>query len=232
MTTLSTATAITLVRKNLDEAGLNDSIMYTDENNDNLSLDDIIKKNLPEAINAVHLFAPVSLLEGESYQFRTSGSRPGGETMSISADGVLTFSPSTDSGFLRLVAFQASDSPVVVTDALKEASPEGRKQLNQYVRGRFDRPRLVRKQGDMTPPVFKYYTLKEETVASTASNPMRAVASFMFVKEQIYSASATSYKISRLLRQNIIDWLTGMVLEIYSDQRANTFLEKAKSFAE
>jgi len=220
-----------LVRKNLDEAGLNESIMYNDEGNDNLSLDDIIKKNLPEAINAVHEYAPVSLLEGDSYLFRTSGSRPEGEAIAISQDGVLTFSPSKDSGFLRLVAFQAVDSPIVVTDALKEASPEGRKQLNSYIRGRFDNPKLVRKQGDMTPPVFKYYTLKGETVGSV-SNPANAVASFMFVREQEYTPSATSYKISRLLRQNIIDWLTGMVMETYADQRANAFYEKAKYYAE
>jgi len=229
MVTLSTATAIMLVRKNLDEAGLNESMMYGDgiEINDNLSLDDIIKKNLPEAINAVHQYAPVSLLEGESYQFKTSGSRPEGETISLSSDRVLTFSPSKDSGFLRLVAFQAADSPIVVTDVLKEASPEGRKQTNKYIRGSFDNPKLVRKQGDMTPPVFKYYTVK-----GAFNNAASAVATFMFVKEQVYSPSATSYKISRLLRQNIIDWLTGMVMETYSDQRANAFFERAKYYAE
>ena len=231
MVNLSTATAITLVRKNLDEAGLNESVMYGDENNDNLSLDDIVKKNLPEAINAVHLYAPVSLLEGELYQFKSSGSRPTGETIGITSDGVLSFSPSSDSDFLRLVAFQAVDSPIVITDVLKEASPEGRKQLNSYIRGRYDRPRLVRLQGKTTPPKFNYYTLREETVAAI-SNPASAVASFIFVKEQFYSASATEYKISRLLRQNIIDWLTGMVMETYSNQSAQSFYARAKAYAE
>jgi len=213
-----------LVRKNLDEAGLNESIMYTDENNDNLSLDDIVKKNLPEAINAVHQYAPVSLLEGEDYSF---SSGLGGESISVSGDGVLTFSPSQSSDFLRLVAFRASDSPVVVTDVLSEASPEGRKQLNKYIRGTYDRPRLVRLQGRETPPVFKYYTLR-----NAVSYPASAVATFSFVKEQKYNSEATGYPISRLLRQNIIDWLTGMVMETYSDQRANAFFERAKYYAE
>lgn len=230
MVNLSTATAISLVRKNLDEAGLNESVMYTDENNDNLSLDDIVRKNLPEAINAVHKYAPVSLLEGEGYQFKSTGSRPAGETISVTSDGVLTFSPSTDSNFLRLVAFQAVDSPIVVTDAISEASPEGRKQLNKYIRGRYDRPRLVRLQGKTTPPQFRYYSLKGETAAF--GTPATAVASFVFIREQFYSASATEYRISRLLRQNIIDWLTGMVMETYSNQSAQSFYERARAYAE
>lgn len=231
MTTLSTATAITLVRKNLDEAGLNESVMYTDENNDNLSLDDIIKKNLPEAINAIQKIAPVHLLEGEEYTFKKSGSSEGG-SVSVSSDGVLTFTPSAGSNYLRLVAFRAVDSDIVVTDALKEASPEGRKQLNVRIRGRYDRPRLVRQQGAVTPPTFKYYTLKPTTVAGLGS-PSNAIAVFSFVKEQFYSESATSYPISRLLRQNIIDWLTGIVMETYANQSAQqTFFGRATSFAE
>lgn len=231
MTTLSTATAITLVRKNLDEAGLNESVMYTDENNDNLSLDDIIKKDLPEAINAIHKIAPIGLLEGVEYSF-SSASKPEGENIVIASDGVMTFSPSKSSDFLRLVAFKAVDSPIVVTDAIPEASPEGRKQLNQYIRGRYDRPRIVRMQGNLTPPQFKYYTLKQSTVSST-NRAKDAVALFSFVREQFYSPSATGYDISRLLRQNIIDWLTGMVLETYSEQAAQqAFYAKAQAFAE
>ena len=231
MVTLTPATAITLVRKNLDEAGLNESVMYVDENNDNLSLDDIIRKNLPEAVNAVHLIAPVSMLEGVDYHFSTSQSLPEGEAVGLASDGVLTFSPSRDSDFLRLVAFQAVDSPIVVTDAIREASSEGRKQLNRYIRGRYDRPRLVRLQGETTPPVFRYYSLKESTVESIGA-PRNAIASFSFVREQFYSSVATGYDISRLLRQNIIDWLTGMVMTTYSDQAAQTFLTKAGTFAE
>lgn len=231
MTTLSTATAIMLVRKNLDEAGLNDSVMYTDENNDNLSLDDIVKKNLPEAINAVHKVAPVTMLEGEEYHFSNTSTRPEGEQISMSQDGVLTFSPSTASNYLRLVAFRSVDSGITLTDVLAEASPEGRKQLNPFIRGRYDRPRLVRMQGKTHPPLFKYYTLKPDTVSSV-SNPTGAVAVFSFVRERLYSPLATGYDISSLLRQNIIDWLTGMVMVTYSDQAAQTFLTKAGTFAE
>lgn len=231
MVTLTPATAISLVRKNLDEAGLNESVMYTDENNDNLSFDDLVKKNLPEAINIMHLAAPVWLLEGNEYQF-SANTRPEGETCEILSDGVLQFSPSKASNFLRLVAFRATDSGIVVSDALNEASPEGRKQLNPAIRGRYDRPRLVRLQGEVSPPRFKYYTLKESSYGS-GTNARNMVAVFSFISEQTYSPQATGYDISRLLKQNIIDQLTAMVLATYKDQTLQQYFQsRANSFAE
>ena len=156
MVTLSPSDAVALVRKNLDEIAPNGSAMYDPDNTygDNASMDDIIRRNLPEAINAVNTAAPAQLLEGKS----VSASNP-----SVSSDGVLSFSLPEGSRFLRLVAFQASDSPIVVTDVLPEASGEGHKQLNRYIRGRYDRPRLVLLQGRHTEPEFKYYSLRENT---------------------------------------------------------------------
>lgn len=224
MTTLTLATAKTLVRKNLDEAGLNESLMYTDENNDNLSLDDLIAKFLPEAINEIHLLAPATSLEGIPYVF-SSGVRPEGESVSRVGD-TLIFSPSSASDYLRLVAFQAIDSDIVVTDVLAEASPEGRKQLNPYVRGRHDRPRLVRTQGTATPPEFRYYSLKTDT----SVEPRNAIRRFSFVREQRYSPAATGYEISRPLRQNIIDRLTAMVMETYGNQNTQSYYQRSVSF--
>lgn len=217
MVTLTTADAITLVRKNLDEQDPNGSVMYDADNSygDNASLDDIIRRTLPEAINAVNLAAPVQLLEGKS----VTAAAP-----SIS-DGVLSFSLPSGSKFLRLVAFQAADSPIVVTDVLPEASPEGRKQINRYIRGRYDRPRLVLLQGRHTEPAFRYYTLRSNISASSA------ISQLYIVQEQFYSSDATGYEISRRLRQNIINWLTAMVMETYSDQRSQIYYQKAQAFA-
>ena len=230
MATITPSTAITLVRRNLDEAGLNESLMYTAENNDNLSLDDIIRKTLPEAINAVHLAAPVTSLEGSLYGF-SSWARPEGEAVAVYPDGVLEFSPSKESAFLRLVEFKAVDSAIVLTDALEEASAEGRKQLNPHIRGRYDRPRLVREQGRQSPPRFRYYTLRSETLDDIDA-ARDAISRFSFVSEQRYSPSATEYTVSALLRQNVIDQLTAMVLAIYGDQaRQQYFQTRASAFA-
>lgn len=227
MLTLEPSAAVELVRKNLDELDPNGSVMYDDENGssddfgDNRSLDDIIRRNLPEAINAVHMTAPVQLLEGNEHEFT------GQDTISLSEDGVLSVNLSPDSRMLRLVAFQATDSPIVVTDALAEASPEGRKQLNRFIRGRADRPRLVLIQGKHTGPELKYYTI---TDASQFPDAKTAVKRFSYVKEQFYDANTSGYPISRLLRQHIIDRLTAMVMETYGDQRATIFNNKANAF--
>ena len=220
MVTITPADAVALVRRNLDEMETNGSQMFTEDYEDNDAVDNLIRANLPEAINAVHLSAPVQLLEGKDATIAAGAS--------VSTDGVLSFSLGEDSRYLRLVAFKAADSGIVVTDTIPEASPEGRKQLNRYVRGRFDRPRLVLLQGRHTEPAFKYYSLANPDAYS--SSPASAISLCSYVQEQVFSDSAESYDISRRLRQNIIDWLTAKVMETYSDQRAQAYYQKASIF--
>lgn len=221
---LSAIDALALVRKNLDEQDPNGSAMYTDENGssaaygDNSSLDGIILKGLPEAINAIHKAAPVNLLEGKD---AVAGDY---YTAASVADGVMSFVLKADTNYLRLVAFRASDSDIVVSDVIPEASPEGRKQLNPHIRGRKDRPRLVQLQRRHTGPCFKYYSC-----GSTAT-----VAVLIFVQEQFYTpqvgSTEVTYDISRRLRQNIIDYLTAKVMETYGDQRSQAYYQKAFTF--
>lgn len=223
MTSLLITDAVELVRKNLDELDPNGSIMFQDENGsaaehgDNASLDDVVRRSLPEAINDVQLAAPTQLLEGEE----VTASGP-----AVSEDGILSFSLPEGSKFLRLVAFRAADSGIVVTDPLPEASPEGRKQLNKYVRGRYDRPRLVLLQGRHTEPAFKYYSMKDGYDGAAAD----AIAQLSIVEEQFYASDATGYLISRRLRQNIIDLLTAKVMETRGDQLAQSYYQKANNF--
>ena len=230
MVTLTPAEALELVRKNLDELDPNGSIMYDDENGsaadfaDNGSMSDIIRRSLPEAINEVQLTAPVTMLEGTT-------SPIGNQSTSISGSGewagyIVTFTPTTAQDYLRLVSFRADKSDpneIVITDVIEEASPEGRKQLNPYIMGREDRPRLVHLQGTYNPPTFRYYSKKNSGSLSTSD------VEFKYVKRQTYS-SGGSYTVSYPLVQNVIDYLTGMVLEIYSDQRAQYYFQKASIF--
>jgi len=230
MATLTLDAAQKLVRKNLDEIDPNGSIMYTDENGsssdyaDNKSMDDIIAKSLPEAINAIHLAAPVTMLDGETV---TPTLTVLTNTPSGNAGKVLNIALASTDKFLRLVAFKAADSDIVVTDAIEEASPEGRKQANKYICGQYDRPRLIHVQGSYGAPVFKYYSLKSTT---STDDTAATVSKILIVKKQEYAAATTSYTISEKLRQNIIDYLTGLVLEIYSDQRAQNFFQRAINF--
>ena len=236
MTTLNASDVLTLVRKNLDELDPNGSIMYQDENGssadygDNESLDEIILRNLPEAINAVHLAAPSALLEGEDAVL--SGETPAPNVTVTLDNGVLSVNLA-DSAFIRLVAFQAKDSDIVVTDIIPEASAEAHKQLNQYIRGRKDRPRLVQLQGQHSGPKFKYYTTEITTETAGAT-----IEQFKYIKEQEYSAATVSqgvvtypdYDISRRLRQNIVDYTTAKVMETFGDARAQAYYQKANSY--
>ena len=249
MVNLSTSDARILVRKNLDEQDPNGSVMYADENGsssdygDNESLDKIIARNLPEAINAIHKTAPVWLLEGVALTLLDIATVTEGQTttslISIGTNpsdesyGVLSFTMKDTTDYLRLVSFRAADSLVTVTDVIPEASPEGRKQLNQYIRGRHDRPRLVQLQGRHTGPSFKYYTVT--TPADYSSNPFTAIAQMEYLKEQFYAAPTElvpdpAYPISRRLRQNIVDYLTAMVMDTFGDQRSQAYYQKASMY--
>ncbi len=212
-----------LVRKNLDELDPNGSIMFDSENgsddpfNDNNSLNTTIKKSLPEAINAVHLAAPAVLLEGEDVKEDVAGS--------MSDDSPYVFSFLVRGyNILRPVAFQMDDSDIVVRDVIPYGSPEARKQANKYICGRPDRPRLVigPKDTDTSWPSFQYYSCEIKTAE---------VKFFNIIERQDYSDSKTSYDCSPRLKQNVIDYLTGLVLDIYGDQRAQSFYTRANNFS-
>ena len=217
MTEISVAEVIKGVRKNLDEIGLNESVMYNTEDTDNDSLDKTIKMTIAQAINEVHLAAPSYMLEGVS--FRSSGL-----DYSEFDDGVLTFS--FHEPFLRLVAMKAMDSRIVITDLIPEASAQGREQLNRYVRGTYQRPVLVMAAGRSAYPEFRYYSLKD---GSFADNPEGAIDRFEYIPKQTFSEGATEYLISPDLRMAVLDYLTGMVLAIFGEgDKAKYFFDKAK----
>lgn len=224
MDTLSASSAVTLVRRNLDELDTNASAMYTDEASDNTSLDNTIKRLLPDAINSVHKAAPISLLEGEDVKAVADAGIPFQDDKKVLG---ITLGITN---LLRLVAYKSSDSDIVITDIIPEASPEGRKQFNKHIRGRYDRPRLVMLQGNTLTPVFRYYSLKEDFDPEN-DEPEDFIETFLVVKRQDYIASdQATYNISSLLRQNIIDYLTALTLEAFADQRAQIYYTKALAF--
>ena len=218
MTTITPSEAVAAVRKNFDEQEINASAMYptgSPDTTDNDALDSIIKKTLPEAINAVQGEAPLALLEGVA----------GSPTGASFSNNVLTFSFTT-AQILRLVAFQAVDSAVVLGEWVPEYSPEGRKQQNPYVRGVYDDPVLVKLQGKQQ---FRYYTVLAATASTYADAPASAVARFDYVPLQVYASNAASYSVADLLKESALLHLTGMVLAIYGEaDKANYFFQKAK----
>lgn len=230
MYTLDKATAITLVRKNFDEQKLNDSDMTDLDDIDSNEFEEILVKNLPEAINAVHAMAPLSLLDGERLDEAELS------TAEIDSYGVLSFGVKKD--ILRLIAFQAADSPYVISEAVSEYSAEGRMQLNPYTRGTSDRPRLVLLQGKAedykwtgtsstgSTPLsrFRYYSLDSDAYPIK----VQAIKRFEYIPTYRYADGTTSYKVADNVIENVIDQLTGMMLVTYNNsEKATYFFTKA-----
>ena len=243
MLSLSSNTAIKKVRKTLDELQPNGSVMYGSENADNESLDEIIRRSIAEAANAVHMAAPVELLEGENISFEAPAPFAVLQFERVNSvyTGVAQIWLPSDCNFLRLVSFKAADSPIVLTSTVPQASPEGHKQLNPYIRGRYDRPVLVRRQGSPgvyaslaeTPPDFLYYTFSNP--AHYAEHIPQAIPIFEYIPRQEYitptqQVSNPTYKVATRVEENVIAYLTALVMETYSDQRAQVFFTRAADF--
>ena len=202
---LAVSEANLLVRKNLDEQKYNDSDMIDLDDIDSNEFDEILAKNLPEAINAVHSASPVQLLDGELLS--------GIDLNEVSiADGVLSFSISKE--LLRLVAFRAEDSVYVITKPVAEDSFEGRMQPNPYTQGTPDRPRLVLMQGKEKTgkSSFRYYSVEK-----TYTDPAQAIARFEYIPRYSYSEGVSSYGVAENVVENVIDYLTGMMLITYGN---------------
>lgn len=216
MASISTTKAVELVRLRLDELDPNGSVMFTDENGDNRSLDKTIGDLLPEVIDEVSLAAPTELLEAKTVN----------NTHDCSVtDGVLSFT--LDENFLRLVSFQAKDSPEKVSELIEESSPEARKQLNKTLRGTFDRPKLVKCLESQDTPRFKYYSLSPNTQPSGAV--LFEEVADMYIIESQRCRGVDVYDVSKPLVPYVIDRLAGEVLSTFGEpDKAKYFFEKSK----
>lgn len=211
--TISTAAAIAAVRKNLDEVGYNESIMYTDESGDNTSLDYIVGAALPEAFNEVHLRCPLALIDAADLKSKASYS-----FKSTTEKTVIKISfANTD--VLRLTEVLAADSSITVNsdDEVAASSPKGRMQANEYMRGAYDDPVLVR----IDSRNWYYY--------STATTPTSASAAlFTNIKGVEMAKASSAITVSPQLYETVLDYLTGLVLRIYGEeQKAQAFFERA-----
>lgn len=214
--------AISLVRKNMDEVDSGVEIML--EQPETTALDEVIRRTIPEAINAVNRMVPAERLQGLAVASTDYSN------ITINSDGSVSFQvdESKTGPWLKLVSLKAADSDVVLTEVTDEASAEGRKQLNPYVRGRYDDPTLVGLQGSRLK--FKYYSLKEGAV-----HPANPFDVFTFMPEcelergRLYTAAASVpnsyYLISDGLLDAVVYQLTGLVLNVYGEtEKAKTYL--------
>lgn len=218
MYSLTLDEAALLIRKNLDEQRLNDSDMTDTDDMDSENFENVLAKTAPEAINAVHTLAPVEILDGMVLS--------ADELNKVAIDNdVLSFN--TDEDFLRLIAFKAADSNVTIAEVYPEFSAEGRMQDNIYTRGTYDRPRLILKQGNekVAGSSFRYYSLKD-----TFDDATKSVDRFEYLPRYRYSADTKSYKVADRVVQNVLDYLTGMLLTIYGSENSAAYFFNRAAF--
>ena len=211
---LSVQAAHSYVRRVLDELVSAESIGMLGCL-DSVDLHRLVEGFLVEAAVRVHNNAPAILLDGMSAM--------NGEDYEASlADGVITITMLKDT--IRMASIKVEDSPIVVCDLIPEDSAEGRKQLNQYVRGVYDDPRVVlaKQWAADHRPIFKYYSTEQETMPGI---------SLEYVPYPNLIESVVS--ICPRLEYAVLNEVAAMVLDALSEHdKAVLYRTKAKEYME
>ena len=122
---------------------------------DGIDLHRLVEGAIVEAVIKTHDNAPSVMIDGMAAQKGTD------YTVKLQ-NNVATITMLKDT--LRIASIKGSDSEIVVCDLIPEDSAEGRKQLDKYVRGIPDDPRVVlaKDWSDNHKPILRYYTAKQK----------------------------------------------------------------------
>lgn len=209
MYSLAITKAVAYVRQAIDEINSSESYGLIGEA-EILDVQKLVEGYFAEAVINVHTLAPALLMEGI---MATEGT-----DYDLKLDnGVVTITMKMPT--VRVVSAKCSDSDIVLTDLLSEDSAEGRKQLDRYVRGTYDDPRIVlqKKWAGEHMPILKYYTAKEDEV------------SFDLEIIPYPAASSDSALIAPRLEYAVLNYITAMVLDSFKEhERAELYKAKAR----
>lgn len=218
MRTASVSELVAAARYHINEEIANESLVLSDvgDGADDSDIDAVVASHIVEALDCVHSLAPVDMLDG------LSAVRDTDYTLTVTdkvIPDIVMLKP-----MLRLVSLRAKDTPFDVREVHPEGSPEGLMQLNPYVRGTWDRPRLVMRADTNDWLVhLRYYSLREESDGE--DNP---IEEFIYVPKQFHGAD--SYLISSMLFESTINYITALTLNTYGEyDRANVYFQRAKN---
>lgn len=241
MTDILLSEAVAVVRRNMDEAGVDTSAMYPDGTTDTTALEDTIKGMTAQAINDVCAIAPARMMQGVRIADKTDLAKYSAETLRVTNDIILFV---IGGRVARITAFQAVDSKMVLTGSVDESSPEGRMQLNKNTAGVYDDPCLVRLQhyydSSLTAPytAYRYYALKQ-TPSSNDAFCIKALEYYPIAERNsgcaVYSNTSNIEKfiVPDLLKEAILKHLTGLVLTIYGEtDKARFYLQNISNTQE
>lgn len=215
MYSLTVYAAFAYVRKALDELTSAESIGLLAEP-DALDLHRIVEGSMVEAVYQVHTTAPAYSLEGET-------AVKGTDFSCVLDKGVVTLNMITPVS--RLLSVKCKDSDVVLTEMLAEDSAEGRMQLNQYIRGTQDDPKLVLQKkwyGDHKPKL-KYYT--------TSLDKDKLDFEIEFLPYPVLDEGVVM--IAPRMEYAVLNLIVAKVLDSYKEtQLADLYRAKAKEYME
>lgn len=212
---LSVQAACDYVRKVMDELVSVEDIGLL-ASPDALDLSRLVEGFIAEAVIRTHNAAPSYLLDGEKGILETDYTTQ----FEVGSKGVVEIMMLKET--LRIVSIKADDSPVVVCNIIPEDSAEGRKQLNSYVRGVYDDPRVVLAKvwSDIHLPVLKYY-----------SSEKNECPTFELEYIPYPVVSNGSVEISPRLEYAVLNELAAMVLDSLNEhEKAGLYKAKAKEY--
>lgn len=218
MYSLTVKGAFAYVRRAIDELTTAEEIGHLVDP-DAIDLHRLVEGAMVEAVVKAYSLAPSHILEGETAVKGTDYELDELE----SKDGVVTISMLTPTA--RVVSVQCNDSEVILSDLIPENSAEGRKQLNKYIRGTYDDPRLVllkQWNGDNMPRMRYYTTTKE-------------------LKDLDFTIEFLPYpvleegvvKVASRLEYVVLNFIVALVLDSFKEfEAADRFRVKAKEYME
>jgi len=197
------------VRRSLDEMGVDVSMELSGQ--DDTALGEIVSGCAPEAIRAVHLQAPVGLVEGGPF------------TPTVSLDGSAARLSFGTKRLLRIVHCKSADSAYTVDGVTLEKSALGKMQFDKYTRGTYDKPVLVLLDESVDfKPVLRYYSLRADT-----TTPSFVVSAVPYPDD-----TAASWEISPPLKDAVLNYATAMtLLSLDQRDRANELFRRAASLS-
>jgi hypothetical protein len=209
--------ALAYVRKAIDElTSVEDIGMLVSP--DAVNLHRLVEGCMVEAVLKTYAQAPAESMEGVVAEEESD------YKLIRLKDGVVTISFETP--IARMLSLRCVDSEIIVSDLVPENSAEARKQLNKYVRGTFDDPRVVLQKvwnGD-NMPILKYYTTTKMGL-DEVSFDIEVLPYPALVEGVVQIASRMEYP--------VLNNIVALVLDAYKEtELADRYRAKAKEYLE
>lgn len=217
MYSLTVKGALAYVRKAIDELVSVEEIGML-VSPDAINLHRLVEGSMVEATLRTYAQAPTESLEGVKAEAESD------YTLVDIEDGVVTIAFETP--IARVLSLRCVDSEIIVNDLIPENSAEGRKQLNKYVQGTYDDPRVVLQKvwnGD-NMPILKYYTTTKDSLDDTSFDI--EILPYPTLTEGVVQIAAR-------MEFPVLNNIVALVLDSYAQTEiADRFRAKAKEYLE